>query len=203
MGRLVDLTGARYGYLTVVKRYGSKNGHATWECKCDCGKVTIVRGNDLKNGAVLSCGCKRAEVCGNTHRTHGHCKTRLHTIWQHMRQRCNNKNNPRYKYYGGRGITICDEWNRYERFEEWALSHGYQDDLTIDRIDVNGDYCPDNCRWVTWKAQQNNRRNNVIITAFGETRTLTEWEEISGVNRTTIQKRIKGGGKTPEEAMGK
>lgn len=118
-----------------------------------------------------------------------------------MKQRCYNPNNKRYKYYGGRGITVCKEWDKFEAFEKWALSHGYQDGLTLDRIDVNGNYCPENCRWVTWKVQQNNKRNNTFIAAFGEQHTLAEWEEISGVNRSTIQKRIKKRGESPENAM--
>ena len=118
-----------------------------------------------------------------------------------MKQRCCNPQNARYKYYGARGIAVCDEWMRFEPFEQWALSNGYSDELTIDRIDVDGDYCPENCRWVTWETQQNNKRSNTVIQAFGESRTLSEWSKISGVNRATIQKRIKNGGQTPEKAM--
>lgn len=201
MGKFVDLTGNVYGSLTVIQRMGTKNGHVSWECKCECGKTIITLGNLLKAGKTRSCGCKKPEKCGAAHRTHGRTKTRLHTTWQHMKQRCTNPNNAKYKYYGGRGISVCEEWLSYEVFEKWAFGHGYKDDLTLDRIDVNGNYEPSNCRWVTWKVQQNNRRNNTVITAFDEQHTLSEWEEITGINRTTIQKRIKQQGKTPEMAM--
>lgn len=201
MGKLSDLTGLRFGHLTVVQRSGVKNGHAAWECKCDYGETIITTGNQLKSGKAKSCGCKRAKVCGEMRRTHGRCKSRLYISWQHMKQRCGNPNNKKYKYYGGRGIAVCAEWSFFEPFEKWALSHGYEDGLTLDRIDVNGGYCPENCRWVTWKVQQNNKRSNTVIEAFGEKRTLSEWSQITGINRVTIQKRINVEGKTPEEAM--
>ena len=201
MGKLSDLTGLKFGRLTVIQRSGTKNGHVAWLCKCDCGKTIVTIGNLLKSGKSKSCGCKKIETCGDTHRIHGKSNTRLYIAWQHMKQRCCNTKNDRYKYYGGRGISICDDWMQFEPFEQWALSNGYEDELTIDRIDVNGDYCPENCRWVTWETQQNNKRNNNIIEAFGEKRTLAEWSKISGVNRTTIQKRINVCGQTPEKAM--
>lgn len=201
MGKLSDLTGLKFGRLTVIQRSGTKNGHVAWLCKCDCGKTIVTIGNLLKSGKSKSCGCKKIETCGDTHRVHGKSNTRLYIAWQHMKQRCCNTQNDRYKYYGGRGISICDDWMQFEPFEQWALSNGYEDELTIDRIDVNGDYCPENCRWVTWETQQNNKRNNNIIEAFGEKRTLAEWSKISGVNRTTIQKRINVCGQTPEKAM--
>ena len=201
MGKLSDLTGLKFGRLTVIQRSGTKNGHVAWLCKCDCGKTVVTIGNLLKSGKSKSCGCKKIETCGDTHRIHGKSNTRLYIAWQHMKQRCRNTQNDRYKYYGGRGISICDDWMQFEPFEQWALSNGYEDELTIDRIDVNGDYCPENCRWVTWETQQNNKRNNNIIEAFGEKRTLAEWSKISGVNRTTIQKRINVCGQTPEKAM--
>ena len=201
MGKLSDLTGLKFGRLTVIQRSGTKNGHVAWLCKCDCGKTIVTIGNLLKSGKSKSCGCKKIETCGDTHRIHGKSNTRLYIAWQHMKQRCCNPKNDRYKYYGGRGISICEDWMQFEPFEQWALSNGYEDELTIDRIDVNGDYCPENCRWVTWETQQNNKRNNNIIEAFGEKRTLAEWSKISGVNRTTIQKRINVCGQTPEKAM--
>ena len=203
MGKFVDLSGQRFGNLTVINRAGTQHGSVTWNCKCDCGKAVIAKSNTLKSGHTKSCGCMKAAILGEARRTHGQSKTRLHSTWQHMKQRCFNPNNEKYKYYGGRGITVCEEWEQYEAFERWAMSNGYKEDLTLDRIDVNGSYCPENCRWVTWKEQQNNKRNNTVITAFGTKHTLSEWEEISGVNRVTIQKRIKENGKTPESAMSK
>ena len=201
MGKFSDLTGMKFGRLTVIRRSGAKNGHVAWLCKCDCGREIVTIGNLLKSGKTKSCGCRKIEVCGDIHKGHRKSGTRLYVAWQHMKQRCCNPQNARYKYYGARGIAVCDEWMRFEPFEQWALSNGYSDELTIDRIDVDGDYCPENCRWVTWETQQNNKRSNTVIQAFGESRTLSEWSKISGVNRATIQKRIKNGGQTPDKAM--
>lgn len=133
-------------------------------------------------------------------------KTRLNNIYSHMKSRCYNPNSDHYKYYGGRGITVCDEWlnpdmvynngkgswtKGYEAFKKWALENGYQDNLTIDRIDVNKGYCPENCRWVTRKVQQNNTRRNHLLTYKGETKNITEWAEITGISVTAITKRIR------------
>lgn len=203
MGTFSDLAGLRFGRLTVVRRSGAKNGHVAWLCKCDCGRTIITTGNLLKSEKTKSCGCKKIEVCGDAHRNHGKSGTRLYVTWQHMKQRCYNPRNACYKYYGARGITVCDDWMQFEPFEQWALSNGYSAELTIDRIDVDGNYCSENCRWVTWETQQNNKRSNTVIQAFGESKTLSEWSKISGINRTTIQKRIKTGGQTPEKAMEK
>lgn len=118
-------------------------------------------------------------------------KTRLNNIYCHMKDRCHNPNSDMYKYYGARGIEVCLEWrNSYNTFKEWALSNGYSEDLTIDRIDNNKGYCPVNCRWITMKEQSRNKRSNRLITYKGETKTLTEWAEITGVNRRTLQNRL-------------
>ena len=201
MGRFVDLTGNRYGRLTVVRRSGTRDGHVVWECVCDCGNTVDVIGNLLKCGKTQSCGCYKRERTGDAHRTHGQSKSNLHVAWQHMKQRCSNPKNKKYCYYGGRGISVCPEWEDYEPFKEWAIKNGYKDGLTLDRIDVNGNYEPSNCRWVTWKVQQNNKRNNTIICASGERHTLSAWEDITGICRSTIQKRIKQQGMTPEMAL--
>ena len=118
---------------------------------------------------------------------------RLYGIWSNMKTRCNNPKVKPYKNYGGRGITICDEWGKYDGFYKWAMSSGYQDNLTLDRIDSDGNYCPENCRWATQKEQQNNRRNNHLLTYNGETRTLKQWEEICGIDYTLIVHRLKRG----------
>lgn len=156
--KLIDLTGQRFGRLTVVRRDYSKK-YTAWICKCDCGNTTSTDGYQLRKGITKSCGCYHAELCGDQHRKHGGCGTRLYRIYYKMRERCYRATNDNYKYYGGRGITICKEWlDSFKKFSEWALSHGYSENLTIDRIDVNGNYEPGNCRWITIQEQQKNKR---------------------------------------------
>ena len=123
----------------------------------------------------------------------GRSKTKLYSVWKTMKYRCSNKNNHKYKNYGGRGIKVCDEWKDYSLFRTWALSNGYQDDLTIDRVDVDGNYEPNNCRWVDMKTQQRNRSNNKLIEYKGETKCLSEWVEITGIGHKTILYRLNSG----------
>lgn len=155
------LTGRRFGRLTVMSRSQSNMNHSKWDCLCDCGNKTTVYGSFLISGRTRSCGCLHKDAARAALGIHLESHTRLHNIWTCMKERCFNHRSTNYKYYGGRGITVCDEWkDDYVAFRDWALSHGYAPDLSIDRINVDGIYKPSNCRWATNKEQQNNKRNN-------------------------------------------
>lgn len=188
MGKIQDITGLRFGKLVAISRVGAnKKGEGIWLCQCDCGNRSFVVLSNLKNGHTTSCGCYK-QVCS---RTHNETKTRLHHIWAGMKARCYNNKIPKYKDYGGRGITVCDEWRSdYIAFKEWAINNGYKESLTIDRINVDGNYEPSNCRWATAKQQANNKRNCNYITYENKTMTIKEWAEIIGVKSSALWKRI-------------
>lgn len=199
MGKLIDLTGQRFGRLLVIGRAENPVGRKTkWICQCDCGKRTTVEAANLKSGRQKSCGCLRNEksliriATYNKGHPSGRHK-RIYKIWLGMKNRCCRKNHETYPWYGGRGIRICEDWTDYEAFEKWALSSGYGPNLTIDRIDVNGDYTPENCRWITRKDQAYNRRDNHRLTFRGETLTITEWAKRIECTPTCIYYRLNAG----------
>lgn len=196
-----DLTGQRFGRLTVIGIKPTETRKTYWICQCDCGNLKTVRSDSLQCGAVRSCGCLKKEqndinlnqsdakkkFIASGHKVGG---TRLYQIWQGMRARCYNQHNSSYHRYGGRGITICEEWRTdFYSFYNWSMSNGYTDDLTIDRKDTNGNYEPDNCRWTTQKEQANNRNSNIDITIGNSTRSLLEWCEIFDLDYSTINAR--------------
>lgn len=206
MSKLIDLTGQRFGRLTVIERAeNAPNRAIQWYCKCDCGKETTVVNSSLKSGRTRSCGCLSVEkatariVCRSM--THGKRKSRLYSIWCGMKKRCNNSTHRAYSHYGARGITVCEEWSSdFQKFWDWAMENGYQDDLSIDRIDNDKGYCAENCRWVLRKQQNRNKRNNKMVEILGESKPLPEWCETLNLKRRTVQNRIDRGW-THEEAL--
>jgi hypothetical protein len=182
----------KYGKLTIIeivekKKY--KNGSVVIfvKCKCECGNEKIINFNNIKRGLVKSCGCI-------VKTRNGLSKTREYQIYRHIINRCFNQKDINYKNYGGRGIKVCDEWiNNFEAFYNWATKNGYTEKLTIDRINVNGDYEPANCRWTTMKQQQNNRTNNRIIEYRGKRKTITEWAIIYNMSYRNLYYRLKNG----------
>lgn len=196
-----DLTNKKFGRWTVLERAPNKNGAVYWKCKCDCGAIKEVKGSNLRLGNSKSCGCLSRELSSERMKIHGGRKTRLYEIWYNMRQRCYNSNIESYKNYGGRGIIVCNEWkNDFVSFRDWALSNGYTESLTLDRIDVNKNYCPENCRWVSQLMQQNNRSNNHYITYNNQNKTLAEWARELNFTYKMLEHRINRGW-TVEEAF--
>ena len=155
-----DLTGKRFGKLVAVRVAGKKNGAYVWECVCDCGNKTNVLGYELTNGHTKSCGCLKKERITEYNTSHGLSHTRLYTIWCGIKERCNTPTAINYKFYGAKGVSICQEWlHDFRAFYEWSMANGYKEDLTIDRKDSDGDYCPENCQWIT--QSENATRANV------------------------------------------
>jgi hypothetical protein len=190
-----DCIGKKFGRLTIVSEYWDRDRKTTY-CKtiCDCGNTHIAQKGHLKSGNIKSCGC----LVVDTNRKllnrlkHNMAHTKQYSVWEHIKQRCGNKKCRNYKNYGGRGITYDPKWETFEGFWE-DMKEGYREDLTIDRIDNNGNYCKENCRWATKKQQQNNKRNNHYLEYNGEKRTISQWERKQGFNRNTIYSRLKRG----------
>lgn len=193
--RIIDLSGKRFGKLIAIRINGKTNaGNYKWLCSCDCGKETTVSSVSLRSGSIVSCGCHIREVTAKRNLTHGQTKTRLHRTWSNMKTRCGNKNAINFQNYGGRGISVCDEWKSdFIAFRDWAIANGYSDQLTIDRIDNDGNYSPENCRWITSFEQQSNKRSNRNICIDGKKKTVTEWGRVYKIPPVAIWARLNRG----------
>lgn len=213
MGKRIDLTGQRFGKLIVIEYAGTREMNsgvkAYWKCKCDCGKEKVVSTCNLRSGATKTCGDPshyRGRKCPKSHTenygTHRLSNHRLYNIWCAMKQRCYDKNFGKYHSHGARGIKVCDEWRGdFMAFYNWAINNGYQDDLSIDRIDNDGDYSPENCRWADAKTQSNNTRTNVFVEYSGEKHTIAEWSRIKNLPYGALRRRIVDAGWPIEDAL--
>ena len=180
--------GERYGHLTVIKPIGSTPKDVLWLCKCDCGNEKIIAARHLYTGRRSSCGCINPFV------THGGTRTRLYNIWAGMKQRCYDQKDPSYQKYGKKGITVCEEWiYDYPAFRDWSIKNGYDDSLSIDRIDNSKGYSPDNCRWATVKEQANNRTSNRVYEVNGIKGNITQLSDVFSIKYATARARINRG----------
>jgi len=188
MPKKIDIIGQKINHLTILEQYGrTKHGMRKFKCLCDCGRITYGTIAHIMNGTKKSCGCIKFKYGKDPV-----YKSKLYDIWIAMNDRCRNPNNPSFKRYGGRGIHVCDEWSLdYGAFKDWAISNGYCEGLSIDRVDNSCGYSPDNCRWVSRKIQQNNMSSNRLIEFNGETKTLSQWAERLGIKPSTLSLRLK------------
>lgn len=206
MGKFIDLTGQRFGRLVVVGKNPAKTkgGATRWDCVCDCGNTTTVAVGNLTSGNTKSCGCLSREISKNmnhSHPKHGDSQAKdeyhkLYSVWRAMIDRCGNNRAQNYYLYGERGISVCPEWQSYITFKEWAIENGYipnagRGKCTLDRIDVDGDYCPDNCRWVGLDVQTNNKRTCVYIEEAGQIYTQKQFADKHGITPDAVAWRRK------------
>lgn len=189
--RRLQIQGQKFGRLTVIKFHSIDpiRKESQWLCRCECGNEVVVKGYKLTSGHTKSCGCLNRERTIQTSTTHGLSNEKLYFVWKAMIARCENEEHPNYKDYGGRGISVCEEWYDVKNFIDWAKRNGYKEGLELDRIDNDGDYEPSNCRFTTRKKQNRNTRRNIYVTIDGETKTLSEWAEIYNLKVNTLQYR--------------
>jgi len=199
-----DITGNKYHRLTAMNNtepYNRNETHHYWRFLCDCGHEKVIRRDHVLSSKIRSCGCLARE--GNN-KKHGHTGTRLYNIWTHIISRTENRTNPGWKDYGGRGITICAEWrNNFSEFYRWAITNGYIDGLTIERINVNGGYSPNNCAWIPLASQNENKTNTVYLTYNGKKQSVKKWSEEIGTPIKTICNRLYSGWSTDEALYGR
>lgn len=192
--KFIDLTNKTFYNLKVISRAPNKGKKVMWNCICKCGNYTIASGTNLKLGKIRSCGCFKIEQLVKRSTTHNQRHTSLYNVWKGVKQRCLNPNSSAYKNYGGRGITICESWkNSFTSFYEWSMANGYKKGLTIDRIDNNSNYSPENCRWTDRITQANNKRVNKYITINGKVDTLSNWMKFYNIGKTKYYNRLKKG----------
>lgn len=193
-GKVIDLTGRRFGHLTVIEQADrDKWDCITWRCVCDCGKECVVRGYSLKSGNTKTCGCRNYRKPVDLSKR-DRINKRIQRIWAGMHTRCYNENVDYYKHYGGRGIKMCDEWigeNGCRHFYEWAKKNGYKDGLTIDRIDNDGNYEPSNCRWITKTEQMSNMQKSIRVSYKGKEVSPVELSGLTGININTVYSRLR------------
>lgn len=192
---LKNMIGTKFNGSVVETRHGvDKWGQALWECLCSCGNKFTTTGGNIRSGNTKSCGCMKKSFIKEANTTHGDSNTRIYNIWCDMKRRCHSPANYSYEHYGARGISVCEEWGAsYEVFKEWSENNGYADNLSIDRIDNDGNYTPDNCRWAGRKVQGRNKRDNRIVDYRGKRMTMAELIETVGMPESTVRYRIKKG----------
>ena len=209
--KTIDISNQKFGRLTAIEKSTNISGKTVWKCICDCGKIAYVTTSNLTCNRIRSCGCIKQEILMKRNITHNQRHTKLYNVWKGIKQRCYNPKSQSYHNYGARGIKMCNEWlNDFQSFYEWSYANGYstenQNDekhkLTLDRIDVNGNYEPSNCRWVDRKTQASNMRTTKLITINGQTKSIAEWCRTYNVYRTTFNARVKRG-LSPYEALTK
>ena len=192
MPRIIDMRGLKFGRLEVIEEVGRDNaGNKTWLCRCDCGNEKVISGGNIRAGHSLSCGCFRLEQARKKTTRHGMRHTRVYNVWLCLIQRCTNPLNPAYGNYGGRGIQVCDKWRDFPSF--YADMGDVPEGMQIDRIDVNGNYEPGNCRWLNKKGQARNKRTTRILTYQGKSQSLADWSEELGINYFVLHSRLRRG----------
>lgn len=191
---MIDYIGLRSGRLVIDRfHHKTKTNHKYFVCKCDCGKEVIVRGSCIVQQKTKSCGCLAREKSKERETKHGMFGTRIYNIWAGLKRRCYDSKVQSYKWYGGKGIKYCKEWEDFSNFYDWAIKNGYNDGLSIDRIDSNSDYSPENCRWVDNITQGRNKKSNKVIEYNGEKHCLSEWAELYNINYSTFLTRLRRG----------
>lgn len=205
--------GMKFGRLTIIgferieqEYYNTRTARWNWICRCDCGNIISAVPSTVRNGHTQSCGCYKRDMTVEYNKkakiVHGGRGDRLYHIWRGMKQRCHSETCKNYEQWGARGIAVCAEWREdYAAFRSWALSNGYSDDLSIDRIDVNGNYCPENCRWATATEQARNKRNNTYVEYLGVNKTIAEWADAQGIPYGSLYRRLFYDGWSVERAL--